>query len=471
MTFNSAIFLIFVAIFFTGWRLLDRNIQAKWIFLTFSSFFFYGWWNWYFLALLIGTGTLDFLLGRTFEYTRTQFQRRLLLIVSIVTNLGILFSFKYSVFFAKNLDRILAQVGIDSSLATDVPEMFLILPIGISFYTFESLSYIIDVYRGHIKPTRNYFHFFAFLSMFPRLVAGPIERPANLLPQLLHCAPATKEMRWTGTTLIAQGFFKKTVIADNLAPFVNWSFASNLQLSSLHWWLTMAAFSIQIYCDFSGYSDIARGLANWMGFEFKLNFNHPYRALGFSDFWKRWHISLSSWFRDYVYIPLGGDRKGAMRNHVNLWITMLLSGFWHGAQWTFVIWGAFHAFLLSTERIFRWPSYFNSPFKHVIGVLITYALATTAWVFFRATSLSQATHILKRLYIPTPGEIQAGKGILLLLAVAFVMEVLPVALRFWKKEAQILSFAHPLQRAYLIVLLALTVYARGPGSTFIYFQF
>jgi alginate O-acetyltransferase complex protein AlgI len=474
MAFTSFIFFIFFALFFAAWLVIgtgpSKAIHRRWILLTFSSFFFYGWWNWRFLGLLIATGLLDFFLALKIDGSTTEKNRKRLMILSVFSNLFVLALFKYAFFFGNNLEQVLHSIGFNIEITDKLPDAFYILPIGISFYTFESLSYTIDVYLRHIRPTRNVFHYFSFLSMFPRLIAGPIERPANLLPQLEKAEPVPPEMIWKGFFLIISGYFKKLVIADNLAPFVNVGFASTDVLSGASWWLIMFAFGIQIYCDFSGYSDIARGLANLMGFEFKLNFNSPYISLGFSDFWSRWHISLSSWFRDYLYIPLGGDRISPLRTHLNQWITMLISGLWHGANWTYVAWGAFHAALLSIERLTRWPKAFEKlkfP-AQFIGVLLTFALATLAWVFFRAPTIEKAIEVVIAMVRFQSGVNYSNSIVKVLIGISLA----PQFYQFFKRKRVMESFEPTVGILILLVaMIVLCFFARGPGSTFIYFQF
>ena len=354
MLFNSLIFLVFAAIFFAVWQVIKPHRQRRYILLVISSFIFYGWWDWRFLFLIIGSGLLDFLAGLGMD--RRPSLRKPFLALSLVGNIGSLMLFKYSGFFADNLSHLFALLGWDVHLRASLPSFVLILPVGISFYTFQSMSYTIDVYKGDLKPTRNILQFFAYLAMFPQLVAGPIIRAADLLPQLEEDRPTTEEDRYEGLRLIVHGFAKKVLIADNLAYFVTEAFSNPVHSpSTLYWWVIMTAFAFQIYCDFSGYSDIARGLAKWLGYDFMVNFDHPYIATSLREFWSRWHISLSTWFRDYVYIPLGGSRSGEARSQANMWVTMLVSGFWHGAAWNFVIWGGLHAASTTMERFTRWP--------------------------------------------------------------------------------------------------------------------
>ena len=356
MLFNSVIFLLFAALFFLGWQIANKQNNIRWFYLTAASLFFYGWWDWRFIFLIVASGLIDFWAGLAMQ--NRPHRKTLYLVASLAGNLGSLAAFKYSSFFAENIDLIAITLGQDWGVQERLPSALLILPVGISFYTFQSMSYTIDIYRGQLKPTKNILHFFAYLSMFPQLVAGPIVRARDILEQLKTKHIVTEQDRWDGTRLILGGYFKKVVIADNLGIVVERAFSSpDPSQSSVHWWAIAiaTAFAFQIYCDFSGYSDIARGLARWMGYRFKLNFNHPYIAVSIRDFWTRWHISLSTWFRDYVYIPLGGSRNGTFRSHLNMWITMIVSGVWHGAAWTFVIWGVLHALYLSLERLNRWP--------------------------------------------------------------------------------------------------------------------
>lgn len=463
MTFTSFTFLIFAAIFFLVWSRL-KTVQIKWIWLTLASFFFYGWWDWRFLFLLVGTGCFDFVMGILIDRSSNAQLKKILLSFSVISNLTVLASFKYAIFIAGNLEWLLGRLGPQPELVNQLPSALLILPIGISFYTFESLSYTIDVYKGHIKPTRNIFHFFAFLSMFPRLVAGPIERPANLLPQLLVDRKVTPELQWNGFFLIVTGYFKKLVIADRLAIFVNETFAHSGPVAGTTWWLAMFAFSLQIYCDFSGYSDIARGLANWMGYEFKLNFNAPYISRGFSNFWSRWHISLSSWFRDYLYIPLGGSRLGELKTHRNTWVTMLVSGLWHGASWTFVMWGAFHALMLTIERLFPWPQKVG----RWPAIFLTFVLATLGWVFFRAPDFAKASEVLISMLFFAPGAELAKPQVVLLILIGLIPQ--------WAQEFYRKDFVESLApvwwvKALVALLILFCIYGRGPESTFIYFQF
>lgn len=470
MLFNSLIFIVFAILFFLIWPWVNRKNDVRWAYLTIASFIFYGWWDWRFLFLIIGSGLLDFFTGwgmKSYPRYKTYF-----LISSILGNVGSLAVFKYSGFIADNLTILLAMFDIEINLKTHLPNFMLILPVGISFYTFQSMSYTIDIYREQLQPTKNVLHFFAYLSMFPQLVAGPIIRASDLLPQLTQVHKPTEAERWEGLKLIAHGFFKKVVIADNLAPSVNYAFGNPIQsTSSLYWWIAVTGFAFQIYCDFSGYSDIARGLAKWMGYDFMLNFDHPYISTSLREFWSRWHISLSTWFRDYVYIPLGGSKTGKFRTHLNMFITMTVSGLWHGAAWNFVIWGFLHALLVSIERTTQWPSRLkNMPGGRWMATGIILLEVWVTWVFFRARTFTQALYIIKTMFSFNGGiEYHFSVLGLGLLAVAILRE-LYFYLRLDQKP--LLPFGYQYTEILIqSILLVACVYLRGPGSAFIYFQF
>jgi alginate O-acetyltransferase complex protein AlgI len=436
--------------------------------LVIASFIFYGWWDWRFLPLIVFSGFIDFFAGLCMVRWHTA--KKVFLVLSLLGNIGTLACFKYLDFFIYNINSTLSVMGISSTL----PLAGLILPIGISFYTFQSMSYTIDIYRGKLNPTYNVFHFFAYLSMFPQLVAGPIVRASQLLHQLETSSPVSECAQWKGTVLIVQGYFKKVVVADTLARVVNTAFGMETPLQSCgYWWVIIVFFSFQIYCDFSGYSDIARGLAMWMGYKFPVNFNHPYISKSFQEFWMRWHISLSSWFRDYVYIPLGGSQKGVITSHRNMWITMTVSGLWHGAAYNFIIWGAIHALYLSLERITKWPKYL----KRIAGgdylaIVIVYFLTLISWVFFRSETLSQSVQIISLLmnislfnYSDAKEFLSGDLRALCLCGLMLLWHAkIAIGFRFGINSRM-------LQLLYIAILVILCIFFRGPGAAFIYFQF
>ena len=467
MQFNSLDFLLFCAVFYALWPWLKRGNNRRWAFITVASFVFYGWWDSRFLLLLIGNGLLNF--STALAIVRWPSVRKFWLVVSLIGNLGSLAAFKYLNFFTANVNDAMTLLGIDAQL----PTVSLLLPVGISFYTFQSMSYTIDVYRGDLKPTGNLLHFFAYLSMFPQLVAGPIVRAADLLPQLMSAPPVPEELKWRGTQLVVSGLFKKMVIADTVSQIVNHAFNSNDGHGCVFWWMAAMAFSVQIYCDFSGYSDIACGLANWMGYQFPVNFDHPYASCSLREFWQRWHISLSMWFRDYVYIPLGGSRHGSVRSHLNMWATMILSGVWHGANWTYVAWGALHALFLSIERLTYWPERLaNRVGGRFVSAVITLVLVLFSWVFFRANHIEQAVSIVwQMLDLSTFSwtDLQTFNSRAVVFTGLFLLAELRYVVKWpdWT-PAPVASRWQPVWTALILVSC---VYLRGPGGAFIYFQF
>jgi len=405
MLFNSLEFILFLpAVFIAYWSFNKCKLRVQNIIILVSSYIFYGWWDVRFLSLIIVSTITDYLIGIKLNSTTSESKRKLLLILSIIVNIGILSFFKYFNFFLESLVVPLHHVGFNLNSTT----LNIILPVGISFYTFQTLSYTIDVYRGKQKACTDLIAFASFISFFPQLVAGPIERATRLLPQFQKKRVFNYKQATDGFMLILWGFFKKIVIADNLAPSVNEIFANHQIYSGDILILGAVLFGFQIYCDFSGYSYIARGLAKWFGFELMVNFDFPYFSRNIGEFWRKWHISLSTWFRDYVYIPLGGSRVKTKKAIRNIFIIFLVSGFWHGANWTFIAWGAFHAFLFI-------PSFFlgtNKKYKdsiigekrifptinELLAVFYTFTAVTIAWIFFRSPTISDAFSYISGLF-------------------------------------------------------------------------
>lgn len=368
-----------------------------------ASYFFYGWWDYRFLLLIALSTLIDYSIGLKLEKETVYKKRKYFLAVSLIFNLGMLGFFKYYNFFIESWLDSWAILGFKMHAST----MQIILPVGISFYTFQTLSYTIDVYRKKLKPTRNFINFATFVAFFPQLVAGPIERAANLLPQFSVKRTFNLERAKSGIHLIIWGLFKKVVIADGCATYVNAIFDNYQDLNTLTLIIGAVYFAFQIYGDFSGYSDIAIGTARLFGFELMQNFNYPYFSRDVAEFWRRWHISLSTWFRDYLYIPLGGSRTSTFKKVRNVFIIFLVSGFWHGANWTFIIWGALHALffipLLITNKNRKYTNQVAEhkaipSFRELINMLITFVLVTLAWVFFRADSITVAFNYIKRLF-------------------------------------------------------------------------
>ena len=479
MIFNSLIFFVFLLCFLLLWEVCKKYTQLRLYLIFIASCVFYGWWDWRFLLLIFCTGGIDFCMALCLEKanriqnTRAKnFVRKFCLTLSLISGIGCLSVFKYSKFFAQILTVGLEHIGLNISLVNHIPEFCLILPVGISFYTFQSLSYTIDVYRGVLQPTRNPIHYAAYLMLFPQLVAGPIVRAVDLLPKLLMAPQVSNTIRYNAVKLIVTGFFKKCVVADRAAHLVDTVFSNtHLYTGSITWFVVMLLFSIQIYCDFSGYSDIARGLIRYMGYSFPVNFNHPYIACGMHDFWSRWHISLSTWFRDYLYIPLGGNKKGKMRTYGNLFVTFLISGLWHGAAWNFIIWGAYHAVIQIIERIFDLKKYFTTKYRVFAGIVITWILVLSGWVFFRASSLQEALYVLHRMYSFSneSAEFKISK-VLGVIMIFMILEAFLITKADQKllKKFKFYRFLEPFVLGIFIIVIILF---RGDEHGFIYFQF
>ena len=395
MLFNSLEFIIFFLIFFFSyWFIFNKNIKLQNLLILCSSYFFYAWWDWRFLILIIVSSFTDYLIGIQIENLKNKIYKKRALVLSLFVNLGILLVFKYYNFFIDNFKIVLEKMNLQTN-----PELInIILPIGISFYTFQTLSYTIDVYNNKISAHRDSISFFAFVAFFPQLVAGPIERAKNLLPQFLIKRKFNYDFAISGCRLILIGLFKKMVIADNISLIVDPIYSNQNDYLGFPILLATIFFAFQIYCDFSGYSDIAIGLARLLGFKLMTNFNTPYFSKSLTDFWRNWHISLSTWFKDYVYIPLGGNRISKKKMHLNILITFLLSGFWHGANWTFLIWGAIHGFGLIIEKNF----YFKLKNNFVLDslrIFSTFSIVCLAWIFFRSETFSDSILIFNNLFV------------------------------------------------------------------------
>jgi len=424
--------------------------------------------------LLWLTTVTDYTVGRLLGVTAELRRRRALITTSVVVQLGILGFFKYAGFFSESLQGLLGRFGIAlPRLALDV-----VLPVGVSFYTFQSLSYTIDVYRGRIGPARNFLDFALYTAFFPQLVAGPIERAGHLLPQIFERRTLTGEAIGTGAWLVLWGLFKKVVIADNLASLVDAVYDPASHPTGVEVLLASYAFAVQIYCDFSGYTDVARGTARLLGFDLLLNFNLPYFATSPADFWRRWHISLSSWLRDYLYIPLGGNRGSAWATYRNLGITMLLGGLWHGAAWTYVIWGAYHGALLMVHRALRpllaaiTP---RSPWGHTLwtatSIAVTFHLVCLGWVVFRAHSLPDLLRLLETLV----GSHATGLARAWLVPLALLiapLALIQLAQAISRNLMVVLRWPFAARVAtYAALALAIVLVGEDFGAPFIYFQF
>lgn len=396
MFFNSWAYLVFLPAVLALYWVLPRNWRVP--VLVVASYVFYGWWDYRFLGLIWISTIVDFLVGRRMAGTQGRSGRRRLLALSVAVNLGILGFFKYWGFFVESASELLGSIGFDPDPAV----LRVILPVGISFYTFQTMSYTIDIYRGQLEPEPNLGRFALFVTFFPQLVAGPIERASRLLPQIREIpGKIVSSVEWkTAGALITRGLFRKVVIADGVAPIVNEVFATPKRYGGVTLAVGVIAFSLQIYGDFAGYTDIARGSARLFGIELMENFRAPYASHGFSEFWRRWHISLSTWLRDYLYIPLGGSRGSRMSTARNLMITMLLGGLWHGAGWGFVVWGGLHGLYLLLERIVLW----TRGVRLRLPAWVVFVVVSLTWIPFRARTFATAIDVLAGLADPLGGS-------------------------------------------------------------------
>ncbi|MBQ1655255.1 MAG: MBOAT family protein [Bacteroidales bacterium] len=485
MLFNSIEYILFLPIvFLLYWFVFDNFIsKSKWqlhlqnAFVVVASYVFYGWWDWRFLLLIASTSLCSWLSGIFMQKTDVQKKRKLVTAANIVINIAILATFKYYDFFITEFARLF-------NLSSDGILLNVILPVGISFYTFQALSYSIDVYRRKIEPTRDIVAFFAFISFFPQLVAGPIERATNLLPQFLKKREFDYATAADGCRQILWGLFKKIVVADNCAVVVNEIFADYANMPASLLMVGALFFTFQIYGDFSGYSDIAIGTAKLFGIKLMRNFNVPYFSRDIAEFWRRWHISLNTWFRDYVYIPLGGSRTTKAKVVRNTFVIFLLSGLWHGANWTFIAWGVYHALLflplilLGKNRKYTGTiaeGKFLPSFKELCMMLLTFALVVIGWIFFRAETIADAIHYIAALCSPeiwkTSFEFwiyptnNAGWFVIIMLIVEWL-------LRDKEHGLDIRNIKYGWLRIIIYyTLIVVMFWFSGKSETFIYFQF
>ncbi|MCH8532308.1 MAG: hypothetical protein LAT65_15770 [Saccharospirillum sp.] len=441
--------------------------------LLVASYVFYGYWDWRFLGLIFLSTVVDYFIAIHLEKTSVKRRKQLLLGISVASNLGMLGFFKYYNFFVHEMAELLTAIGIQANM----PTLYVVLPVGISFYTFQTMSYTIDVYRGHTKPTRNFLDLALYVSFFPQLVAGPIERSHDLMPQILKPRYYRPGDFSEGLYHVLFGLFKKVVIADNMAPIVNTIFSTpTSELTGTEVLIGVYAFAFQIYGDFSGYSSIAQGVAKWMGIDLSWNFKMPYFARNPSDFWRRWHISLSSWLRDYLYISLGGNKKGRLFTLRNLMLTMLLGGLWHGAGWLFLLWGFWHGLLLIVYRIFEGEDNSNrssNRFVTLFKVILMFNLICIGWLFFRAESLSQAIDMLGLLF-SLDYSFTALSAYSFSMVLFFVTPMMLYEFRVERKKdlLYLLSASVP-ERTLIYAYFALMLVVFPPVSpqVFIYFQF
>ena len=471
MVFNSLTFVVFFACMLAlhsmpfGWTTKKVN-------LLIASYLFYAAWNPPFVILLWISTVVDWYAAQGLVKAQRQSHRHAWMLLSVIANLGMLGYFKYGQFLLDNFSVLMATMGVDYQ----PPQTDIVLPVGISFYTFATLSYTLDIYLRRAMPARNFLDYALFVTFFPHLVAGPIMRPTELVPQFAQPRRASADQLRFGLALMTLGLFNKVVLADSfLANIAEKIYDSDKIPGALDAWAATLAFSGQIFCDFAGYSTTAIGAAMCLGFAMPDNFRFPYAAVGFSDFWRRWHITLSSWLRDYLYIPLGGNRHGERRAYAALMATMLIGGLWHGANWTFVVWGGLHGVYLAGERALRtrFSTYRPGPLAFVALGLVTYALVNLTWVFFRAKSFDKAWSVLGGML----GQNAQAKPILATSLLVFVAVIVGgIVLTHWLMRARtlesVVARAHPAAISAVWALMAFAiVIAQGSGNAFIYFQF
>lgn len=468
MVFNSYTFVVFFAVI-----LFLHNLPLSWktkkVNLLLASYIFYAAWNPPFILLLWLSTVVDFFVGRALYTQENKTKKKLLLVLSLIGNLGMLCFFKYGNFLLENFVMLCNACGISYHPA----EPNIILPAGISFYTFTTLCYTIDMYKRKSEPVKSLLDFSLFVTFFPHLVAGPIVRPPQLVPQFEHEHKASQKQFFDGLLLLTLGLFMKVVLADSmLAETANTVFGFAGTLPALDAWAGVLAFAGQIFFDFAGYSTCAVGVALCLGFTLPQNFNYPYAAAGFSDFWRRWHITLSSWLRDYLYIPLGGSHHGVAKMYFALMVTMLLGGLWHGASWTFVVWGGLHGIYLVIEKMIRKNTGHGHDSNNYLYVLFTFFMINITWVFFRAETFSQAGDLLASMF-----GLAGGAPLLSTLAIIKVGVIIPLTLlcHWIMRDTSVLDQANKLSwpklgLAWSFLVLGI-VFTQESGSSFIYFQF
>lgn len=474
MLFNSFAFAVFLPLAFAGYWLLKDRLRTQNGFVLVASYMFYGWWDWRFLILIAFSSLVDYTVGRGMARTDHLLKRRILLASSLTANLGLLGFFKYFNFFSESFADLLGAMGLQASSVT----LEIILPVGISFYTFQTLSYTLDLYNRRLQPTEDLLAFLAFVSFFPQLVAGPIERATRLLPQFQRRREFSEEAAIDGLRQILWGLFKKMVVADTCGVVVDDIFANYGEYSSISLFLGGFFFAMQIYGDFSGYSDVAIGTARLFGFRIMRNFAYPYFSRDIAEFWRRWHISLSTWFRDYLYIPLGGSRAGKWGSLRNIVIIFVVSGFWHGANWTFIIWGALNAayfvplFLGGSHRsnvdiVAKGRMLPSIP--ETLQMATTFFFTVLAWIFFRAPSVATAVDYLREMVTSNPlAPLRVATD-------ALVFSTLMLALEWVQREKEhgleIARFSRRIRWALYVLVILFIVNFSGGQRDFIYFQF
>ena len=476
MLFNSIAFGAFlIVVFILYWILQKGPLRLHNIFLIVASYAFYAYWDYRFLGLIIINSIVCYIAGLLIARTEDQSKRKAFLISSLIINLGILVFFKYYNFFAVSFSELLQSIGINGSIST----LQLILPLGISFYTFKVITYAVDIYRREMEPTEDIIAFFAFVSFFPTMIAGPIDRARNLLPQFLKKRVFSDPEARDGLRQMLNGFLKKMVIADNLSPFTNDIFTNYAQYDGLTLFIGAFFFAIQIYCDFSGYSDIAIGIARLLGFEVMKNFNYPYFSRDIAEFWRRWHISLSTWFRDYLYVPLCNKRPSRRKKAKNIVITFAICGLWHGVNWTFVAWGVLLGLYFLPITVVRTKRYLGTAgegrilpsFREAGAILGTFMLILPAWIFFKSNSIGDAVGYLVRMFSHPFMKLNYSSYLPMILA-----SVALLGLEWIQREKKFMLQIENLPGAirwlvYYLSAIILLVFGAFGSNEFIYFQF
>lgn len=486
MSFNSIEYLIFLPLVFAIYWAISKRLTAQNLFILAISYFFYGVWDWRFLSLIVISSLTDYLVGRQMQNTESESKRKILLFISLLVNLGFLMTFKYFNFFMDSFVELSSTLGIQ----VNPRSLNIILPVGISFYTFQTLSYTIDVYRKKLTASNDIIQFFAYVAFFPQLVAGPIERAANLLPQFEVYRKFEYLKAKDGMRQILWGFFLKVVIADNCSVFVNAIFANSETFPPVFLMLGAVLFAFQIYGDFAGYSNIAIGTSKLLGFDLMQNFATPYFSRDIAEFWRRWHISLSTWFRDYLYIPLGGSRVSKAKQIRNVFAIFLVSGFWHGANWTYIFWGLIHALLYipqvltKSNRKFTDVAAQNSALPSLsefLRILVTFIMVTIAWIFFRSDSIAESFSYIFEMFNFADKNISIDDvfnrfkleriDLFLIFVFITIMIVVEWINRRYKHGLGSV-FKNRILRTILYLILSLLVLEYFYGeNTFIYFQF
>lgn len=465
MLFNSIEFLFFFLVFFIiYWFVLGKNLNAQNLFIFFASYVFYGWWDWRFLSLIFFTSLTSYYASIKIEEAKSN--RKLILTAVVIINFSLLFFFKYFGFF----EDIISKLSTFFNLHYARSAMEIVLPVGISFFTFQSISYVIDVYRSQIKTSRNFVECASFISFFPQLVAGPIERATNLLPQIQKPRIFNALIAEEGLRYILWGLFKKMMVADNCAPVVNDIFAHPTTYNSPMLWVGAMLFAVQIYCDFSGYSEIAIGCGKLLGIQFMTNFSYPYFSRSIKQFWQNWHISLSTWFKDYLYLPLGGSRHNHFITIRNVLIVFGLSGLWHGANYTFIVWGLYHAILYCAFILFFEKMKLRIP--KILSIMFTLVCVTIGWVFFRSNDIFHAKlYLIKMFTFSDNYKVSFDPKVILGIFILFSFEIWNRKRRFGLDINTVVESRLLRWLIYSMLILIWMTYANFNELTFIYFNF